>query len=592
MSARLSIRLILSDFINHYPREFGALFFLLIIEGVLAAISVVTIVPMVDFMLDPTLSSPSRITHFVLKQLGYFGLAGGFWIFGGLFTGANFIKGILDVFIRYAILRLKYAVVRGLIGDTLKTFFKARLEFFSESGQGQLLNTMSRELNIVGDSLGALATLLAQIVQLCIYLTVPLWLHAPLTGTVLFLAVLFGFPFIFLFRISYRLGQRNTDTANIAVSVLNELLGAARLIIGFGRQDQAEQQYLKAFDRHVDVTLRSQVLATAAPRLFQPLSMLAVVISLGLYVQNQSPLSELVAIMWSLLAALPILSGVLQGKISINSFLPSYEQLISLRNKAVGLAESQGTLVFNELKTGIEFKNVSFSYPGRAQIFESLNLLIRKGQMTALVGDSGSGKSTITDLVLGLQVPAEGSVLIDDVPLQAWQQNSFREKVGYVPQDPQLFHSSIRDNLLWAYGHAADADLWNALHLANAADFIRQLPQGLNTLVGDRGVRLSGGQRQRIALARALLRKPELLILDEATSSLDSESESSIQCSIEELATTTTILVVAHRLSTILKADQVYVLQRGRIVEQGSFAKLCLEKEGALYAMIQTQSFK
>ena len=158
-----------------------------------------------------------------------------------------------------------------------------------------------------------------------------------------------------------------------------------------------------------------------------------------------------------------------------------------------------------------------------------------------------------------------------------------------MPQDPLLFHSSIRDNLLWSHPQDSEPDLWDALSMANAELFVKQLPQGIDTIVGDRGVRLSGGQRQRIALARALLRKPDLLILDEATSALDSESERLIQESINKVAQTTTILIVAHRLSTIAKADYVYVLREGCVVEEGAYADLCRKPTGVLARMIQVQ---
>lgn len=173
--------------------------------------------------------------------------------------------------------------------------------------------------------------------------------------------------------------------------------------------------------------------------------------------------------------------------------------------------------------------------------------------------------------------------------MKEWKQNSFRERIGYVPQDPVLFHSSIRENLLWSMNSVAEKELWEALSLANAENFVRELPNGIDTVVGDKGTRLSGGQRQRIALARAILRKPELLILDEATSSLDSESETLIQRSIEQVAKGTTVIVVAHRLSTIAKADMVYVLSQGKILEQGSFAQLSVKPEGILEKMIKTQ---
>jgi ABC-type bacteriocin/lantibiotic exporter with double-glycine peptidase domain len=578
MSKNSSIVLILNEFMTNYPRHFGTLFLLLVFEGAVAALSVLALVPLADFMLDPTLANPSRITQVVIDGLGAIGAHPNFWILGSLFVVLNFFKSSLEVAIRYAVLRIKYAVVRGLFGDALETFFKARWEFFSGSDQGKLLNTLNRELNTIGDTLGSLATLLAQTVQLGIYLAVPLWLNVQLTLTSIGLALLFCLPFLLLHGVSYRLGQRNTKTSNVAMGILSEVLGAARLILGYGRQRLAKESYIVAFDKHVKVSLRSQVLNTAVPKLYRPIAMLAVVLALGFGVQHEFQVSELAAVMWSLLAAMPILSSLLQGNITISNFLPSYEQLVSLRKSAFELEEVQGDKTFLSLERGIELKDVSFTYPGRTQTLTAINLHIRRGKMTALVGDSGSGKSTVTDLVLGLQIPEQGTVFIDGVSMKKWHQNSFRERVGYVPQDPQLFNSSIRDNLLWSFDSASENDLWNVLHLANAATFVKDLPQGIDTIVGDRGIRLSGGQRQRIALARALLRKPELLILDEATSALDSESEHLIQQSIEQVARNTTILVVAHRLSTIANADQVYVLRQGRTVEEGTYSHLAKMK--------------
>jgi ABC-type multidrug transport system fused ATPase/permease subunit len=589
VSKSSSIVAIFREFLTRYPWHFGLLFLLLVVEGAMAAVSVLTLVPLADFMLDPSLVKTSRITQIVIDLLATIGSHPTFWILGTLFVFTNFLKGLLEVAIRYAILRIKYTVLNGLFGDTLQVFFKSRWEFFSGSDQGKLLNTFNRELNTIGDTLGHLATLLAQVVQLGIYLAVPLWLNAQLTLTALGLALLFGLPFMLLHGVNYRLGQRNTETANVAIGILSEVLGAARLILGFGRQKQARERFLNAFNQHIQVTLRSQVLGNAVPRIFQPMAMLAIIIALGFALQQQVRISELAAIMWSLLAAMPILSALLQGNITISNFMPSYEQLVSLRNSAARLEEFQGEKPFLSLERDIEFKDLSFTYTGRTQTLTGVNLHIRKGQMTALVGESGSGKSTITDLVLGLQIPEQGQVLIDGIPLSEWQQNSFRERVGYVPQDPQLFHSSIRDNLLWSFSGASENDLWNALELANAEAFVKDLPHGIDTIVGDRGIRLSGGQRQRIALARALLRKPELLILDEATSALDSESERLIQQSIEQVAQDTTILVVAHRLSTITKANQVYVLSQGKVVEEGSFASLSMKSGGIVRAMLMAQ---
>lgn len=581
---------ILLEFVASYRSQFGLFFLLLVVDGLVAAISVLSVVPMADFLLDPFLGRPSRITRILMEFMSKFNLSTSFWFFGSFFVALNAVKSIMETVIRYAILSIKYKVLRGLISDTLSTFFRARWSFFSNSDQGRLLNTLNRELNTVGDTLGALATLFAKVIQLGIYLAVPIWLNPLMTLMTLGIAVLLGSPFMLLHRISHRLGKRNTETANVVMGVLVEIVNGARLILGFGRQKQAHKRYLTAFDSHVHFALRLQTLWTATDSFFRPLGMFAVVITMGFALRRQASISELAAVMWSLLASLPIVAILLQGNISISSFLPSYEQLRSLREEAIKNEEIEGRLIFSGLEYGIEIKDVDFTYLGREKTLTNINMNIRKGQMTALVGESGSGKSTVADLVLGLQIPEKGEVLIDGIPLRDWKQNSFRERVGYVPQDSLLFNFSIRDNLLWSFQQAKEDDIWQALRLANAEDFVTNLPQGIDTLVGDRGVRLSGGQRQRIALARALLRKPALLILDEATSALDSESEMLIQRSIEQVAHETTILIVAHRLSTVARADQVYVMQQGRVIEEGSFKALSAEPDSVLSAMIATQA--
>lgn len=199
--------------------------------------------------------------------------------------------------------------------------------------------------------------------------------------------------------------------------------------------------------------------------------------------------------------------------------------------------------------------------------------------MTAFVGKSGIGKSTLIDLLMGFHEISRGTITIDGVPLQDFDILSYRSRTGYVPQDSVLFNTSIRENLLWADEKASQRGIEEACCLANADEFIRQFPEGFDTVVGDRGVRLSGGQIQRIALARALLRKPEILFLDEATSSLDTHSVRLIQLAIENIAKAITVIVVAHRLSTIRNADCIYVLQNGKAVEQRPYEELIKESQ-------------
>jgi ATP-binding cassette subfamily B protein len=242
------------------------------------------------------------------------------------------------------------------------------------------------------------------------------------------------------------------------------------------------------------------------------------------------------------------------------------------------------------LQEGLRFKEASFSYPGRKAALEGVSMQVRKGQMTALVGQSGAGKTTVVDLMLGLYENSGGSILLDGKELGEFNLNSYRQRVGYVPQDPQLFNTTVRENLLWSAPEAGEQDIWQACRLANAEQFAHELPQGLETILGDRGVRLSGGQRQRLALARAIIRQPDLLILDEATSALDTESERLIQQSIENLTGDMTIVVIAHRLSTIRNADYMYVLDQGRVIEEGSYRDLTQQSKGRLKQMVGEQA--
>ena len=203
---------------------------------------------------------------------------------------------MLDVATRYSILRIKYEVQRGLFGDALTTFFKARWEFFGGADQGRLLNTFSKELATIGDTLGQLATQLARVVQLCIYLSVPIWLNASMTLTALTLALLLGSPLLLLHKVSYRFGQKNIESGNVLMGVISEVLSAARLILGFGRQEQSRGRSLHAFDQHVHATLRSQTLDVAVTALYQPVGILSAIIALGIALQQGSPVAEMAAL--------------------------------------------------------------------------------------------------------------------------------------------------------------------------------------------------------------------------------------------------------------------------------------------------------
>ena len=568
-----TLRNIIIEFYNNHRKQFLFLFFLLVIEGVLSALSVIAIIPLADFLIDQTLNKASKITTQTISILTYFKINAGFWIFGIIFLTANLLKQLFSIFIRYGILNVKYKVIRSLFADLLDNVFKAKWSFFNGANHGMLINTLNKELNTIGDTFGHIVTSFALLIQIIIYLIIPVLLSPKITILTIFLCVVFCLPLLLFNKLSYKFGKKNNSTANEVTNVLNEIIFSAKIIIGYARQNYATKKYINSFDKHINVTLKSQTLESAVPKLFQPLGMIAVIISLGSSI-NTIKFSELAAVMWSLLGAIPLISTVLQNNVSINNFLPSYEQLNFIRNQAKSLKEISGNILFESLNNNIIFSNINFNYPNRENTLKSINLNIQKGHITALIGKSGSGKSTIIDLLLGLQDNYSGNIFIDHFDMKDLNKSSFREKIGYVPQDAILFNATISENLLWSNPNATESEIWAALNLANAFDFVSQLPDGLNTIIGNSGSLLSGGQKQRISLARALLKKPLILILDEATSSLDFESEKLIQNSIEKISISITIIIIAHRINTIKNANIIYILDSGIIKESGTYIEL------------------
>jgi ATP-binding cassette subfamily C protein len=291
---------------------------------------------------------------------------------------------------------------------------------------------------------------------------------------------------------------------------------------------------------------------------------------------------------------IPLFSSIQANYQQYLNALPAFEKVMEIQTRCEAAAESKGDLSGEgDLRGEVRLEGVSFAYiEGEHQVISDLDLTVRVGQTTAIVGPSGAGKSTIADLVTALIVPDRGRVLVDDTPLRRERVRSWRNRIGYVEQDTFLFNDTVRANLLWAHPEASEEKIWEALRLAAAERFVSELPNGLETVLGDRGVRLSGGERQRLALARALLREPSLLILDEATSSLDSENEKRIQRAIEGLHGSITILIITHRLSTIRGADVIHVLEGGRLVESGSWGALLAKEGGRFGALAKAQGIE
>ena len=363
----------------------------------------------------------------------------------------------------------------------------------------------------------------------------------------LILTTIITTPLWFLKRVSHDLGQKNTSTANHVADVLHQCLTGAKLIIAYNLRKFVNLEYAAALAAHARVAVQFFSFQGALPLLFTPLATCAALFVVFQTTSDTNKIADTALILFSLTRVVPLVGILLQSKTSIEGFFAAYQQLDRLRRSAVADSELVGGKPFDRLQDKVEFEKVRFSYHDDQPILEDASFTIERGSFSVFVGSSGSGKSTIINLLMGLDLPDQGRVLIDGVPLTNLDLAMYRRKIGFVPQDPFLFNTSILENLRRANPLASSQEVAKALALANASDFVSQLPDGIDTVVGDRGGMLSGGERQRIALARALIRTPDLLILDEATSALDQASEALINRAIVNLTPEITVVVITHR---------------------------------------------
>ena len=560
----------------------------LVAVSLLGACALFTVSPLVDFFLHPDLKGISPLTEKAIGILEFFRLPVTLWSWLIVFMVFVVLTSIVLVIAKYSILKTKYAVLKSIMVETFEDFFNARWYFFSSGKQGMLLNTFTRELNVVGDAFGAMGLLFSGIMQTMFFLAVPFYISWQVTAVSLCVALVFAIPFMLLGRVSYALGVVTTDTSNRLTSVVHENLSLAKVILGFGNQHESIDNLSKAFDDHQKVALRSLILNIGVPILYSPFGMIMIVIALFIARQVGVPLSETMVILLALRQVAVSVGNMTSQKNYLENFFPSFEQIERLRKRARELKRESGPKQFEGIKRELAVEGLTFAYPGHEPVLLDVNARVPKGKMVAFAGESGSGKSTFIDMVMGFHTPVKGQIMFDGVPIEEYDINSYRHRIGYVPQDSVLFNLTIRENLLWAKESSTDEEIAHACRQANAEEFIRQLPEKYETLVGDRGIRLSGGQVQRVALARAILRKPDLLILDEATSALDTYSERLIQQAIENIAKETTVIIIAHRLSTIVNADYIYVFKEGRIVEEGMYPEL-MQIDGYFSNMVKLQ---
>jgi subfamily B ATP-binding cassette protein MsbA len=466
------------------------------------------------------------------------------------------------------------------------------LKFFEDRRTGQLMSSITSDVPVMTEAFqsGAIDSITAPIMVIgtiswMVALSLPLTLAVILVVPLMLLASQFAAKRM---RIaSWQMQQRALEISDI----LQETFAGVRVIKSF----TAEESEIKRFTERSQDAFRSSMRAVRVRAILGPcIELIAtggfvtvLVLSVGLVTRKELTTGGLAAFLLALNMLGQNAKSLGNIQLTLRRLTAAAERVFTLLDVKSDLVEKPDAVTLARAEGDLEFRDVSFSYGDGPQVLHSLSFHAAPGEVIALVGESGSGKTTIANLVPRFYDVTAGSVFVDGRDVRDYTLHSLRRQIGMVPQETLLFSGSVRDNIMYGRPDASEEDMHAAAVAAHAAMFVEALPEGYNTVVGERGAKLSGGQRQRVAIARALLKNPRILILDEATSALDTESESLVQDALNVLMQGRTTLMIAHRLSTIRNADRILVLQAGRVVETGTHDAL-LARNGfyaRLYAM-------
>lgn len=513
----------------------------------------------------------------------------------GLFVLVNIILNLIQRYVTVKNVKIQHGFAKHLRLEVYQDLLLANWDFYIKKRKTDLINTITAELARVSAGTNVFLQFITSIIFSIIQIGIALFLSTEITAFVIisgFVLTIFSRGFI---KKSTALGSKTSENGkNFLAGITDNFNGMKEIKSNY--LEQSRMNWFRSITQKMYVEQMEYItLKTSSQFYYKIASVVLIAVFMFFSVQLfEAQAAQLMIILVIFSRLWPRVTGIQSSLEQIAIIVPALKAVINLRNESRRAKEfsdlENNSIKRIQIKSGIECKDIFFRYNKEESTvaLNRVNTYFKANCMTAIVGPSGAGKSTLIDLVMGLNQPEKGEVRIDDEPLTKANVLALRQSISYVSQDPFLFNTTIRENLLLSSPEASEEELWEAIKFASA-DFVKSLPQGLDTVIGDRGIRLSGGERQRVVMARAILRKPAILVLDEATSALDTENERKIQESLERLKGKMTIIVIAHRLSTIRNADQVIVLEQGKIIQTGKFSQLANDRKGLFSHLLGKQ---
>lgn len=555
------------------------------LSGILGGVGIGAVVPLFSFVAEQG-AADDTITKIFKSIFDFFGVP---------FTLPSVISFLVLLFAAKALFLYVANIVNAKAvadytfatrNELFSNMIRAKWQYLLDRKVGHLTQIISEDIDLSAGVLVSISIFIIFLTSFISYAVIALTISPYVTiATIVIGTILSIFVKPILRKIRQVVGRETALRKEVAHMINQHLIGAKTvksMVVESPIIQLGKDKFRELSQRRSSVLRRQAILAT----FLEPITLSVIIPVFLLSYRNPAfNIASFAAVLYLVQKMFSFVQSMQMRLGAINEGIPHLSAVVQCQEEIRQYQEHGGETDSFKFSSAIQLENVNFSYDSGERVLDNLILTIKKGDMVGLVGQSGSGKTTIADLLLRLFEPNDGSITVDGVSISAINLYAWRSKMGYVSQDMFLLNDTIANNIRFYDGSISDNDIERAAKLAHVYDFVEQRPEKFNAIVGERGIKLSAGQRQRIVLARMIARKPEILILDEATSALDNESEVAIQKSLEDLRGKVTMLVIAHRLSTVMNSDKLAFLEGGRIIEEGSPRDLLRDKDSHFYRM-------